>query len=65
MSASFCSSGLFAGVAALLLAATSPRRRRHGGGPISSNAIAAVFLGITMFEPAGLNIPGRSSRRWC
>jgi len=58
-------SGLFAGVAALLLAGQPLLGGANMGGDYFLYAIAAVLLGMTMFEPGRPNIPARSSRHWC
>jgi ribose transport system permease protein len=51
-------SGLFAGVAAVLLAANLSSAAPNMAGDYFLYAIAAVLLGMTMFEPGRPNIPG-------
>lgn len=51
-------SGLFAGVAALLLAANLSSAAPNMAGDFFLYAIAAVLLGMTMFEPGRPNVPG-------
>ncbi len=51
-------SGLFAGAAALLLAANLSSAAPNMAGDYFLYAIAAVLLGMTMFEPGRPNIPG-------
>ncbi|MBV8838391.1 MAG: ABC transporter permease, partial [Alphaproteobacteria bacterium] len=51
-------SGLFAGIAAVLLAANLSSAAPNMAGDYFLYAIAAVLLGMTMFEPGRPNIPG-------
>jgi len=51
-------SGLFAGAAAVLLAANLSSAAPNMAGDYFLYAIAAVLLGMTMFEPGRPNIPG-------
>ena len=51
-------SGLFAGVAAVLLAANLSSAAPNMAGDYLLQAIAAVLLGMTMFEPGRANVPG-------
>lgn len=51
-------SGLFAGGAALLLAANLSSAAPNMAGDFFLYAIAAVLLGMTMFEPGRPNVPG-------
>lgn len=51
-------SGLFAGVTAVLLAANVSSAAPNMAGDYFLYAIAAVLLGMTMFEPGHPNVPG-------
>ena len=51
-------SGLAAGLAAVLLTAHLNAASPNMAGDFLLNAIAAVLLGMTMFEPARCNVPG-------
>ncbi len=51
-------SGLFAGITAVLLAANLSSASPNMAGDYFLYAIAAVLLGMTMFEPGKPNIPG-------
>jgi ribose transport system permease protein len=51
-------SGLFAGVTAILLAANLSSAAPNMAGDFFLYAIAAVLLGMTMFEPGRPNVPG-------
>jgi ribose transport system permease protein len=52
------SSGLAAGLAAVLLTAHLNSAAPNMAGDFLLNAIAAVLLGMTMFEPGRCNVPG-------
>src|SRR5258708_24090222 len=52
------SSGLAAGLAAVLLTAHLNAASPGMAGDFLLNAIAAVLLGMTMFEPGRCNVPG-------
>ena len=51
-------SGFFAGVAAVLLTANLSSAAPNMAGDYLLQAIAAVLLGMTMFEPGHANVPG-------
>ena len=51
-------SGLFAGLGAVLLAANLSSAAPNMAGDYLLQAIAAVLLGMTMFEPGHANVPG-------
>lgn len=51
-------SGLFAGIGAVLLAANLSSAAPNMAGDYLLQAIAAVLLGMTMFEPGHANVPG-------
>lgn len=51
-------SGFFAGLAAVLLAANLSSAAPNMAGDYLLQAIAAVLLGMTMFEPGHANVPG-------
>jgi ribose transport system permease protein len=51
-------SGLFAGLAAVLLTANLSSAAPNMAGDYLLQAIAAVLLGMTMFEPGHANVPG-------
>ena len=51
-------SGLFAGASAVLLAASLSSAAPNMAGDYFLYAIAAVLLGMTMFEPGRANVPG-------
>lgn len=51
-------SGLAAGITAILLAAALSSAAPNSGGDFMLTAIAAVLLGMTMFEPGRANVPG-------
>jgi ribose transport system permease protein len=50
--------GLFAGITAMLLAASLSSAAPNMAGDYLLYAIAAVLLGMTMFEPGKPNVPG-------
>ena len=51
-------SGVFAGLGAVLLAANLSSAAPNMAGDYLLQAIAAVLLGMTMFEPGHANVPG-------
>jgi ribose transport system permease protein len=51
-------SGLLAGLAAVLLTANLSSAAPNMAGDYLLQAIAAVLLGMTMFEPGHANVPG-------